>query len=129
MGLFPSRKEVVEDIPAIPLIIPRPSVDGWTLAGTPLALRLDREHHREVATLLHGVGIRVDTPYTYERAVALLERLGEYEQALSVCEAWLCHPASARPTSASTTKLITRRRARLRARVVESRGTAEQKVS
>lgn len=129
MGLFPNRRQVDEDVPPVPLITPQSSVDGWTLSGTPLAARIRREHHREVATLLHGVGIRVDTPWTYERASGLLERLGEYEQALSVCEAWLTHPASVRPTSASTTKLITKRRTRLRVRVAEERGATEAKVS
>jgi hypothetical protein len=129
MGLFPNRARAVEDVPAVPLITPQPSVDGWTLAGTPLAARLGREHHREVATLLHGVGIRVDTPYTYERASALLERLGEYEQALSVCEAWLTHPAASRPTSAGTTKLVMKRRSRLRLRVSENRGAEAANAS
>jgi len=128
MGLFTSRQPVTDDVPPLPLVVPRSSVDGWTLAETALAARVPREDQREVATLLHGVSIGVDTPYTYERAVDLLEELGEEEQALSACEAWLAHPAADRPTSASTTRLLTKRRARLRAKVAETRLQARQRA-
>lgn len=126
MGLFSSRRPVTGDVAPVPLVEPRSTVDGWTLAGTVLAGRVRREDQRELATLLHGVSIRVDTAYTYERASQMLERVDELEQALTVCEEWLAHPASQRPVAASTTRLMTKRRARLRARVAEQRASAEQ---
>lgn len=124
MGLFTGRRQVTEDVPVGGVVEPQASVDGWTLAGTALASRVSREDQRELATLLHGVTISVDTPYTYDRATELLEQVGEVEQALAVAEAWLAHPAAERPTHAGTTRLLTKRRARLRAKVLESRASA-----
>ncbi|MGH8867522.1 MAG: hypothetical protein ACRDYU_05945 [Actinomycetes bacterium] len=128
MGLFTSRRQVMEDVPVVPVVAPHMSVDGWTLAGTPLGARIRPGDQRELATLLHGVSIGVDTPYTYERACDVLDRIGEVEQALAVCESWLSHPASERPTSATTTRLLTKRRARLQAKVVEVRQSSPAKT-
>ncbi|HYJ77405.1 MAG TPA: hypothetical protein VEX89_02475 [Actinomycetes bacterium] len=120
MQLFRRRIEPVEIVPAA-IPVPRFSIDGWTLTGTPLAdkltSRLPRPDLRELETLLHGIAVEVDTPYTYERAAVLLERCDESGPALSVCEAWLAHPASKWPEYAHHSRSIERHRARLRARL------------
>lgn len=120
MALFRRRVVAVEFEPAdIP--VPRSSIDGWTIAGTPiaetLAARLARHDMRELETLLHGVAVEADTPYTYDRAAVLLERGGEMGPALSVCEAWLAHPAAAWPEYVHHTRAIDKHRARLRTRL------------
>lgn len=61
-------------VPAEPLVAPRASIDGWTLAGTALdatalAGRLSRDQQRELSTLLHGVDVALDTPYTDRKSV------------------------------------------------------------
>jgi hypothetical protein len=118
--LFRRRPEPVEIVPAA-IPVPRFSIDGWTLTGTPLAdkltARLPRPDLRELETLLHGIAVEVDTPYTYERAAVLLERSDEPGPALSVCEAWLAHPAARWPEYAQHTRSIVRHRARLRSRL------------
>ena len=62
-------------------------------------------------TLLHGVAVEVDTPYTYERAAVLLERAGEHGPALSVCEAWLAHPAAHWPEYPQHTRAMEKHKA------------------
>ncbi len=120
MGLFHRRARdgVIEPSP-IP--VPRFSIDGWTLSGTPSAAKLagslPRQDLRELETLLHGVAVQVDTPYTYERAATLLERAGELGPALSVCEAWLALPAARWPEYAQHTRATEKHRARLRTRL------------
>jgi hypothetical protein len=118
--LFRRRAEPVQIVPAA-IPVPRFSIDGWTLTGTPLAdkltSRLPRPDLRELETLLHGIAVEVDTPYTYERAAVLLERSDEPGPALSVCEAWLAHPASKWPEDAQHTRSVERHRARLRSRL------------
>jgi hypothetical protein len=107
-------------IDAAPIPVPRFSIDGWTLAGTPAAATLARlpgPDLRELETLLHGVAVEVDTPYTYERAAVLLERAGEQGPALSVCEAWLRHPAARWPEYTHHTRALEKHRARLRTRL------------
>ena len=120
MQLFRRRAEPVEIVPAA-IPVPRFSIDGWTLTGTPLAdkltSRLPRPDLRELETLLHGIAVEVDTPYTYERAAVLLERSDEPGPALSVCEAWLAHPAARWPEYSQHTRSIERHRARLRSRL------------
>lgn len=120
MQLFRRRAEPVEIVPAA-IPVPRFSIDGWTLTGTPLAekltSRLPRPDLRELETLLHGIAVEVDTPYTYERAAVLLERSDEPGPALSVCEAWLAHPASRWPEYSQHTRSIERHRSRLRSRL------------
>lgn len=120
MGLF-QRRPSLEVIDPSPIPVPRFSIDGWTLSGTPsadkLASNLPRQDLRELETLLHGVAVEVDTPYTYERAATLLERAGEPGPALSVCEAWLAHPAARWPEYAQHTRATDKHRARLRARL------------
>lgn len=120
MQLFRRRAEPVEIVPAA-IPVPRFSIDGWTLTGTPLAdkltARLPRPDLRELETLLHGIAVEVDTPYTYERAAVLLERSDEPGPALSVCEAWLAHPAARWPEYSQHTRSIERHRARLRSRL------------
>jgi len=116
------------DIPVVlepaPIPVPRFTIDGWTLAGTPLAAKLStrapqtaRADLRELETLLHGVAVEADTPYTYERAAVLLERCDEAGPALSVCEAWLAHPASRWPAHVHHTRAVDKHRARLRVRL------------
>ncbi|MGH8892918.1 MAG: hypothetical protein ACRDWY_06375 [Actinomycetes bacterium] len=120
MPLF-RRRVVTQEI--VPAAIPEPrfSIDGWTLAGTPLATKLTsklaRPDLRELETLLHGVAVKVDTPYTYERAAVLLERGDEPGPALSVCEMWLAHPAARWPEYVHHTRAIDKHRARLRTRL------------
>jgi hypothetical protein len=120
MALF-RRRETPQEIEPAAIPVPRFSIDGWTLAGTPLAAklatRLPRPDLRELETLLHGVAVEADTPYTYERAAVLLERSDEPGPALSVCEAWLAHPASKWPEYVHHTRAIEKHRARLRLRL------------
>ena len=120
MGLL-RRRPVTETIEAAPIPVPRFSIDGWTLSGVPLAAHLttalSRPDLRELETLLHGIAVEVDTPYTYERASVLLERGGEPGPALSVCEAWLAQGAASWPEYVHHTRAIEKRRLRLRARL------------
>ena len=115
------RRENDAVIDPSPIPVPRFSIDGWTLAGVPnfdgLSANLPRPDLRELETLLHGVAVEVDTPYTYERAATLLERGHEPGPALSVCEAWLVHPAASWPEYAQHTRVIDKHRARLRYRL------------
>lgn len=114
------RREVTGEIEPAPIPVPRFSIDGWTFTGTPAAAALSslpRQDLRELETLLHGVAVEADTPYTYERAAALLERAGEHGPALSVCEAWLAHPASHWPEYTQHTRAMEKHKARLRVRL------------
>ena len=111
------RASAPPDVEPAPLVVPRATVDGWTLEGTPLATAVPRARQRELSTLMHGVAIGVDTPYTYERAVELLEDAGQTAQAHAVCHAWLTRPAASLPANAHATRSLTRARDRLRARL------------
>lgn len=115
MTLF-HRRPAPEPLEAVPIPVPRPTIDGWTLAGTPLAGKLPKPELRELETLLHGIAVQADTPYTYERAAVLLERAGESGQALWVCEAWLDQTAAKWPEYVHHTRAIEKRRNRLRLR-------------
>jgi hypothetical protein len=121
MGLF-SRRPVTGTVRPAPIPVPRFSIDGWTLTGVPdatgLTTHLSRGDLRELETLLHGIAVQADTPYTYEHAAVLLERGGEPGPALSACEAWLAHSAAGWPEYVHHTRAIEKRRARLRSRVV-----------
>jgi hypothetical protein len=125
-GIFRTRKDTGTVQPA-PLVPPRPSVDGWTLDGTPLAATIPRRDHRELCTLLHGVAIGADTPYTYARAAELLEQHGEAAQAHAVCEAWFALPFANHPAHSQASRALARQRdrlgTRLLARPVASRPT------
>lgn len=116
MALF-NRRPVTTVVEAAPIPVPRFSIDGWTLAGDPLAGKLAKGDLRELETLLHGIAVEVDTPYTYERAAILLDRAGDLGPALSVCEAWMLLPAAKWPEYLHHTRAIDKRRARLRARL------------
>jgi hypothetical protein len=116
MALF-RRRPVSTAIEAAPIPVPRFSIDGWTLAGDPLAGKLAKGDLRELETLLHGIAVEVDTPYTYERAAILLDRAGDTGPALSVCEAWLALPAAKWPEYLHHTRAIDKRRSRLRSRL------------
>ena len=120
MALF-RRRVMVQDLEPVGIPEPRFSIDGWTLAGTPLGVaisaRLPRAEVRELETLLHEVTSRSDTPYTYDRAATLLERCDELPTALAVCEAWLESPASGRPEYATQTRAIDKHRFRLRGKL------------
>lgn len=119
MTLF-QRRTVDEHVEAAAIPVPRFSIDGWTLSGTPvaatLAARLPAQDIRELEILLHGVAVEVDTPYTYDRAAVLLERCGELGPALAVCDAWLALPSAHWPEYAHHTRAIEKHRDRLRAR-------------
>jgi hypothetical protein len=122
MSLFRNRRPVTEVEP-VDLVVPRATIDGWSLEGTALATKVPRGEQRELSTLLHGIAVRVETPWTYLRAVEILEGCGEEEQAYAVCEAWLKVPASRRDEHASDTRQLTRLRDRLRSRLA-ARSTA-----
>ena len=114
------RRATYALIDPAPIPVPRFSIDGWTFSGTPAAAALGslpRQDLRDLETLLHGVDVQVDTPYTYERAATLLERAGEHGPALSVCEAWLAHPASRWPEYTQHTRAMEKHKARLRVRL------------
>jgi hypothetical protein len=115
---FFHRRPVTSAVEAAPIPVPRFSIDGWTLAGHPLAGKLAKGDLRELETLLHGIAVEVETPYTYERAAILLDRAGDAGPALSVCEAWLALPAAKWPEYVHHTRAIDKRRTRLRARSV-----------
>ena len=115
MALF-HRRQASPPVEPAPIPVPRPSIDGWTLAGTSLVAKLSKPDLRELEILLHGIAVSADTPYTYERAAILLERAGEPGPALSVCDAWLALPAARWPEYAPHTRAIDKRRARLRTR-------------
>jgi hypothetical protein len=114
---FFNRRPVVTTVEAAPIPVPRFSIDGWTLAGHPLAGKLAKGDLRELETPLHGIAVEVDTPYTYERAAILLDRAGDAGPALSVCEAWLALPAAKWPEYVHHTRAIDKRRTRLRTRI------------
>jgi hypothetical protein len=116
VSLFRKRAAPAEVEP-VPLVVPRSSIDGWTLDGTPLAASVARGDRRELATLLHGVAVRVETPWTYIRAVELLEAAHEPAQAYAVCAAWLALPAATRPGHAHDTRTLVRAQDRLRVRL------------
>lgn len=120
MGLF-RRRVMVQDMEPTAIPAPRFSIDGWTLAGTPLgqaiSTRLSRTEARELETLLHEVTARSETPYTYDRAATLLEHCDELPTALAVCEAWLDSPAAAQPEYAAQTRTIDKHRFRLRGKL------------
>jgi hypothetical protein len=128
MALF-HRRPVGTVVDASPIPVPRFSIDGWTLAGDPLAGKLAKADLRELETLLHGIAVEVDTPYTYERAAILLDRAGDTGPALSVCEAWLAHPAAKWPEYVHHTRAIDKRRTRLRTRLLARPATATPAAS
>src|SRR4051812_48503053 len=76
------------------LVVPRQTLDGWVLDGTPFARTVPRADQRELAHLLHSVSGRVDTPWTYARAAEILVAAGETAQAHAVTSAWQRHAAA-----------------------------------
>ena len=122
-SLFRGRQPVA-DIEPVPLVEPRATIDGWSLDDTPLADAVPRSERRELSTLLHGVAVRAETPWTYTRAIEMLEDAGEHAQAYAVCLAWLEHPESRRPETAQLTRTVTRHRDRLRARLAAAAARA-----
>ena len=115
MPLF-RRRPAPQPVDAPQLVLPRASIDGWTLAGTPVGTRLSPADRRELETLLHAVAVHSDSPWTYERAAALLEKADDPGQALAVLDQWLARPAAQWPVHAHATRSIEKRRARLRLR-------------
>lgn len=115
MALF-RRRPAPSPVDPPKLVLPRASIDGWTLAGTPVGARLTPADRRELETLLHAVAVHSDSPWTYERAAALLEKAGEPGQALAVLDAWSERPAATWPMHVHATRGIDKRRARLRLR-------------
>ncbi|MFI1378786.1 hypothetical protein [Embleya sp. NPDC020886] len=127
MALFGVGRRTTHGKEAVPgpgLVQPRRSLDGWTLEGTALEDRFEREELRELGTLLHGVGAEMRTAWTYERAADLLERAGERPQALAVVEAWFALPEEVRRASPAATRSLGRRRQRLRSRLGSAAGPA-----
>jgi hypothetical protein len=118
--------QVAVEVDVEPLIEPRATIDGWTLDGTRLVEAVPRGEQRELCTLLHGIAVRADTPYTYVRAAEILEHSGERAQAYAVCEAWLSRSSARNVAYAHDTRAITRTRERLRSRLAAeaARGTA-----
>lgn len=127
MAVFslPRNLDDGRDLPVPPLVRPRLSVDGWTLAGTPLAARIPRHLLAELTTLLHSVSTGASAPWTYERAAELLEECGEPAQALAACEAWFALPAATGRANAARSRALARRRSRLRLRLRQLDGTAD----
>ena len=105
------------EIEPVALVEPRFTIDGWSLEDTPLAVAVRRDDRRELSTLMHGVAVRAETPWTYTRAIEMLEDAGEHGQAYAVAVTWLEHPESRRSENAAVTRTITRHRDRLRARL------------
>ena len=121
------------EIDPVPLVEPRFTIDGWSLDDTPLAVAVRRDDRRELSTLMHGVAVRAETPWTYTRAIEMLEDAGEHGQAYAVAVTWLEHPESRRPENAAVSRTITRHRDRLKVRLgasaSRSRLTHEGSVS
>src|SRR4051812_43376781 len=88
------RRRPVGAVEAVALVVPRQTLDGWVLDGTPLARTVPRSDQRELAHLLHRVSGRVDTPWTYARATEILLAAGETAQAHAVTSAWQRHAAA-----------------------------------
>ncbi|UGQ14367.1 hypothetical protein LO772_12715 [Yinghuangia sp. ASG 101] len=120
MALFGVGRGKARDKEAVPgpeVFAPRRGLDGWTLEGTPLAARFERDDLRELATLLHGVCAGMDTAYTYERAADMLDRAGERPQALAVLDAYFGLPERIHEANPGVTRNLARRRQRLRKRL------------
>ena len=83
-------------------------------AAAPAAARADL---RELETLLHGVAVQVDTPYTYERAAVLLERAGEHGPGAVGLRGLAGHPAASWPEYTAAHPGDGKHRARLRVRL------------
>ena len=103
-----------QPVAVAPLVVPLASVDGWTLEGTALDGRIATADRRELTALLHCVSLRVRTPWTYERAAELLEANGQLGQALAATEAWFTLPEDVWRSHAGQTRMLDRRRQRLR---------------
>jgi hypothetical protein len=97
-----------------PLPVPVSTVDGWTLAGTGLS-SIRGDSARELATLLHGIELGVDTPWTYLRAAELLDELGWPRIGLTALDAWLSQPAA--KEQPDQTRIIQRQREKLHSRL------------
>ncbi len=116
-GVGRGRARDKEAVPGPEVYAPRRSLDGWTLEGTPLAARFERDDLRELATLLHGVCAGMETAYTYDRAADMLERAGERPQALAVLDAYFGLPQRVHEANPGVTRNLARRRQRLRKRL------------
>lgn len=107
-----------------PLPHPHQNLDGWTLSGTELD-HLQGATARELAMLLHGIDLHVDTPWTYQRAADMLERAGHSEMALMALELWLSHPHAA--DQPERTREVQRQRTKLQERIVKSIGKSRRR--
>ena len=117
LGSLFRRRGPLPPVTAPPLVVPRQTLDGWSLDGTPLARSVPKQDLRELANLLHGVASRAETPWTYERAAELLVHAGEDGQAYAVAEAWLGGRGARQPEHAQATRSLERTLERLRARL------------
>lgn len=117
VGRLFGRRRPTGPVPPAPLVVPRQTLDGWVLEGTPLARTVPRADQRELAHLLHSVGGRVDTPWTYSRAAEILGAAGELVQAHAVTSAWLRHPASRSSEHAAATRALAKAHDRIEARL------------
>lgn len=106
-----------------PLPHPRQDLDGWSLRGTELG-HLQGATERELAMLLHGIDLHVDTPWTYQRASDMLEASGHAEMALMALELWLSHPHAA--DQPERTREVQRQRTKLQERIAKSVGKSRR---
>ena len=80
-------------------------LDPWVeINGPAQEAREAGDHERELAILLDGVALRVDTPGTYDRASIILVKGGELEKALAVLRAWPESLQASKPTTAAMTR-------------------------
>ncbi|NHC13340.1 hypothetical protein [Motilibacter deserti] len=120
LGRIFGRRRAAGPVEPAPLVVPRQTLDGWVLDGTPLARSVPRADQRELAHLLHSVSGRVDTPWTYSRAAEILLAAGDVAQAHAVTSAWLRHPASRAAEHAAATRSLTRTHERVETRLASA---------
>lgn len=109
-----TRRE--EGEPAVGEALPKPSrdLDGWSLKETDLN-NLRGPDARELAVLLHGIDLKVDTPWTYQRAADMLEQTGHPEMAITALDLWLSHPHAV--DQPERTRDVHRQRVKLQERI------------
>lgn len=106
------------DVEGQPLPHPHQDLDGWSLSGTELR-DLAGPTAREMAVLLHGIDLHVDTPWTYQRAADMLEGTGHPEMALTALDLWLSHPHAA--DQPERTREIQRQRVKIKERLARAK--------
>lgn len=112
-----SKRNFDVDVVGEPLPHPHQDLDGWTLSGTELG-ELRGPTARELAMLLHGIDLHVDTPWTYQRAADMLESTGHAKMALTALDLWLSHPHAA--DQPERTREVQRQRLKVQDRIARS---------